>query len=134
MSTSTTVAPQAVRARARAAWRPLAAFALRKLGGMVAVTVVVVIAAFMLVRTVTAMTSGGVRPSRAAVSRAASRAACIMRVPPAACTFTIQTPSEVAAPTAVATTFMGSSRLPNGVEGDFWSDSEVGETWPFVRP
>ncbi len=58
----------------------------------------------MLVSTVTAMTSGGVRRFACRrVSRAASRAACIMRVPPDACTFTIQTPSEVAAATAVAT-------------------------------
>ena len=25
-------------------------------------------------------------------------------------------------------------RFPNGVEGDRWSASDVGETWPFVRP
>ena len=41
---------------------------------------------------------------------------------------------EQSAAIAVASTFIGSSRFPNGVEGDFWSCSEVGETWPFVSP
>ena len=59
----------------------------------------------MLVSTVTAMTSGAGAPLRAAVSCAASRAACIIRVPPDACTLTIHTPSDAAAATAVATVF-----------------------------
>ena len=42
--------------------------------------------------------------------------------------------NEQSAAIAVASTFIGSSRLPNGVEGDFWSCSEVGDTWPLVRP
>ena len=41
---------------------------------------------------------------------------------------------EQSAAIAVASTFIGSSRLPNGVDGDFWSCSEVGDTWPLVRP
>ena len=44
----------------------------------------------MLVSTVTAMTSGGGVPVRAAVSCAASPAASIIVLPPAACTLTIQ--------------------------------------------
>ena len=36
--------------------------------------------------------------------------------------------------TAKPSVFSGVSRLPHGVDGAFWSVSDVGETWPLVRP
>src|SRR6185295_17652473 len=56
-----------------------------------------------LVSIVTAMTSGRERPAFDASASAASRAAFIIAWPPDACTFTIHTPSRVAAATAPAT-------------------------------
>ena len=58
-----------------------------------------------LVSTVTAISSGGGRPCAAAASSTASRAAAIIARPPSACTFSIHTPSRVAAVQACATVF-----------------------------
>ena len=52
----------------------------------------------------------------------------------AAANETASATNEQSAAIAVASTFIGSSRLPKGVDGDFWSCSEVGDTWPLVRP
>ena len=53
----------------------------------------------------TAMTSGAARDQSGRLVVGASRAARIIAAPPDACTFTIQTPSRVAAATAPATVF-----------------------------
>ena len=59
----------------------------------------------MLVKTVTAITSGFAWPSRAAVSVAAFAAACIIGTPPDAWTLIIHAPVVTAAATACATVF-----------------------------
>ena len=42
--------------------------------------------------------------------------------------------NEAPEATAKASVLSGVSRFPHGVEGAFCSVSEVGETWPLVRP
>ena len=96
----------------------------------------------MLVSTVTAMTRGGVRPSFDAVSCAASRAACIMRDPPDACTLSIQTPSEAAAAVACATVLGMSwnfrsrkTRSPRDVKArTIEGPSDVKRRLPILKP
>jgi hypothetical protein len=62
-------------------------------------------ASSMLVSTVTAISSGAGRPSRCAASRPAAAAACIIAVPPDACTLIIHAPLCTADSIACATVF-----------------------------
>ena len=59
----------------------------------------------MLVNTVTPIINGAGRPSFADDSRAARAAACIIALPPDACTLIIQAPVATAASTACSTVF-----------------------------